>query len=165
VQQRDEPSPEAKARALSSPLRMRILRYCLHEARTNREIAERFDLNPGSSIHHVRTLLDTGFLVPEAPRTGRRGALEQPYRATGGSWRTPVPNIGPILVQILADEIVGVPEEELLTARLGLKINAEHERELRERLLAVLQEFKERGPDDDGRPVSVFVAEHPEVER
>jgi hypothetical protein len=37
---------------------MRILRFCLHEPHTNREIADEFDLNPGTSLHHVRTLLD-----------------------------------------------------------------------------------------------------------
>ncbi|HKS00236.1 MAG TPA: ArsR family transcriptional regulator, partial [Arthrobacter sp.] len=36
----------AKGRALSSPLRLRILRLCLHQSRTNKEIAELLGLNP-----------------------------------------------------------------------------------------------------------------------
>ena len=82
----DDAAQQARSRALSSPLRMRILRFCLHEAHSNREIADEFDLNPGTSLHHVRTLLNAGFLVAEESRAGKRGATEIPYRATGRSW-------------------------------------------------------------------------------
>ena len=152
----------AMARALTSPLRMRILRFCLHESHTNREIAVEFDLNPGTSLHHVRTLLDTGFLEAEAARAGKRGATEIPYRATGRSWRTPVPEIGPVLVRTFLDEIVDVPADSLNVGRLGLKINAESEQELNDRIYEVLNEFLARGPDSDGRPISIMIAIHPE---
>ena len=152
----------AMARALTSPLRMRILRFCLHESHTNREIALEFDLNPGTSLHHVRTLLDTGFLAAETARTGRRGALEIPYIATRRSWDFPAPQIGPILVQTFLEEIQGVRAEDLDVARLGVKLNAESERELHEKLNAVLIEFKERPADADGRPISIMLATHPE---
>lgn len=155
----------AKSRALSSPLRMRMLRFCLHEPHTNREIADEFDLTPGTSLHHVRTLVDTGFLAAQEPRIGRRGATEIPYLATRRSWDTDVPHVGPLLVETLAQELVGVPQDELMIARLGLKLDAEHERELKSRLLDVLLEFKDRPADPDGRPVGVFVAAHPEVRR
>jgi DNA-binding transcriptional ArsR family regulator len=79
---------QARARALSSPLRLRILRLCLHKARTNKEIAGILKVNPATALHHVRTLLATGFLRAEEPRTGNRGAREIPYRATGLSWGT-----------------------------------------------------------------------------
>lgn len=153
------------ARALTSPLRMRILRFCLHEAHTNREIAEEFDLNPGTSLHHVRTLVDTGFLAAEEARTGRRGALEIPYIATRRSWDFPAPQIGPVLVRTFLEEIDGLPAEELAVARLGLKLNATSERELQDRLAEVLVAFKDREPDVDGRPISVMIATHPEQRR
>ena len=156
---------QTAARALSSPLRMRILRFCLHESRTNREIAAEFDLNPGTSLHHVRTLLDTGFLAAEEPRTGKRGATEIPYIATGRSFGFDVPFIGPVLVQAFLEEIQAVPAEDLDVSRLGVKLNAESERELHEKLTAVLVEFKERPADHDGRPISIMVATHPEVRR
>lgn len=156
---------QAMARALSSPLRMRILRLCLHDAQTNREIAEALDLNPGSSLHHVRTLVDTGFLAALEPRSGRRGAREVPYLATKRSWDFPAPQIGPILVQTFLDEIRGVAAEDLQVSRLGVKLNAQSEHELYEKLGAVLQEFKNREPDPDGRPLSVMVAVHPEVRK
>ncbi|HEY0260469.1 MAG TPA: winged helix-turn-helix domain-containing protein [Lacisediminihabitans sp.] len=156
---------QARSRALSSPLRMRILRYCLHDAHSNREIAAEFGLNPGTSLHHVRVLVDTGFLVAEPARRARRGASEIPYRATGRSWRTPVPRIGPVLVEAFLADIEGVAPEDLDIWRLGLKLNAESERELHDRFGELLTEFKERGPDADGRPISIMVAIHPEVRR
>ena len=78
----DDAEQERRARALASPLRMRILRLCLHESRTNKELADELGINPGTLLHHVRTLLDTGFLSAEPPRRGPRGAREVPYLAT-----------------------------------------------------------------------------------
>ncbi len=152
-------------RALASPLRMRILRFCLHEGHSNREIANEFDLNPGTSLHHVRALVDTGFLAAQEPRTGKRGATEIPYRATGLSWRTPMPNQGPILVQTFLDDIQGLDPDDLGVWRLGFKFNAETEQELADRITNLLVEFKDRGPDVDGRPLSIMVALHPEVRK
>ncbi|MCZ4151096.1 ArsR family transcriptional regulator, partial [Escherichia coli] len=77
---------QSRARALSSPLRLRILRLCLHESRTNKEIADILDLNPATSLHHVRTLVSNGYLAAEEPRRGNRGAKEVPYRSTKQSW-------------------------------------------------------------------------------
>ena len=71
---------------MAHPLRLRILRLCLHDAMTNKELAERLGKDPATVLHHVRLLVRTGFLAPEEVRTGARGALEKPYRATGKSW-------------------------------------------------------------------------------
>src|ERR687897_3748105 len=78
-------TPE-EARALANPLRMRILRLCIDQALTNRQLAERLGRDPGTVLHHVRTMVATGFLVPDEVRQGEKGALEKPYRATGKSW-------------------------------------------------------------------------------
>src|SRR3712207_1056574 len=80
------PATASEHKALSHPLRMRILRLCLDEARTNRELAERVHAHPATVLHHVRTLVDHGFLEEQPARVGRRGAREKPYRATGLSW-------------------------------------------------------------------------------
>jgi len=144
---------------------MRILRFCLYEARSNRDIAREFDLNPGTSLHHVRTLVDTGFLAAEEPRTGARGATEIPYLATRKSWSTHVPNISSVLIQTFLQEIEGVDPEDIRIARLGLMLNETSERELRERFDGVLAEFIAREPDADGRPISLMVVSHPEVRK
>ena len=60
VERRD--ATEAEAKTLASSIRIRILRLCLDEALSNREIAEATGLNPATSLHHVRMLADTGFL-------------------------------------------------------------------------------------------------------
>src|SRR5919107_4990649 len=76
----------AEAKALAHPLRIRILRLCLDQALTNKQLAERLGKDPGTVLHHVRTLAAGGFLVAEEVRQGEKGALEKPYRATGKSW-------------------------------------------------------------------------------
>jgi len=52
---------------------MRILRLCLDDALTNKEIAQRLQRDPASVLHHVRTLVDTGFLEALPARRGRAG--------------------------------------------------------------------------------------------
>lgn len=153
---------QARARALASPLRLRILRLCLHESRTNRELADALGLNPGSMLHHVRALTETGFLRAEEPRRGKRGAREVPYRATGMSWRFPVEGRTHLLLDTFLQEIEGIPAEEVTASRLGLKLTPEHREELLERLHAVFQEYIDRGPDPGGAPISLFLAEHPD---
>jgi DNA-binding transcriptional ArsR family regulator len=80
------PATAAEAKALAHPLRMRILRLCLDQALTNKQLAEWLGKDPGTVLHHVRTLVRTGFLVAEEVRQGEKGALEKPYRSTGKSW-------------------------------------------------------------------------------
>src|SRR3954452_12191504 len=80
------PATDAEARALASAVRLRILRLCYSEALTNKELAARLGRNPATVLHHVRTLVDTGFLEALPARRGTRGSREVPYRATGKSW-------------------------------------------------------------------------------
>ncbi|MCB1298097.1 MAG: helix-turn-helix domain-containing protein [Microthrixaceae bacterium] len=157
-----EADAQAIARALSSPLRLRVLRLCAHTARTNKELATLLGVNPGTMLHHVRTLVHTGFLVAEPERHGAQGAREVPYRATGRSWNTHVPNASPVLVETFLQQIEGFDPEQLHISWLGLKINAASKAEFEERLYALINEFKERGPDADGETYSVFTAFHPD---
>ena len=76
-----------EARALAHPLRVRLLRLCLDQPRTNSELASALGQRPATMLYHVRTLLRTGFLAQEPPRPGPRGTTEKPYRATGKSAR------------------------------------------------------------------------------
>lgn len=152
----------ARARALASTVRMRILRICLHEAHTNKEIAAVLGLNPGSTLHHVRTLVDTGFLRAEEPRRGTRGAREVPYRATGLSWSTPVPGISATLINTFLEETRGLAPDEIDIARLGLKLNVADREELLTRIQDLLVEYKNRPADADGEPLSIMIAVHPD---
>lgn len=162
---------DAERRALASVLRLRILRLCLYEPLTNREIAQRLDRNPATVLHHVRTLADQGFLVAGQPRRGRRGSREIPYRATGKSWTLDLvepaaasgsPAGSNTLLRAFLAEVALVPESEVDASRLGLQLSDEHTDELRVRLAALLDEFARRPQDPGGRRWSLFLAVHPE---
>ena len=153
----------ALARALSSPLRLRALRLCRFEARTNAELAGLLDVNPATMLHHVRTLVRTGLLAADPERTGTRGAREVPYRATGLSWTTPVPGISVVLLETMRQQLQGVDPEQVDVVWLGLRLNAEHRAELHERVNALAIEFKDRGPDADGEAYSLVMVTHPDL--
>lgn len=159
------PATDAEARALASGLRLQILRMALDEPLTNREIAERLGRNPATVLHHVRTLVDTGFLVAEPARRGARGAREVPYRATGRSWHLDTPAADRAMVDAFLAEAGQVPVGDLTLHRLGLRLTEAELIELRERLLALLDDFAERPRDPAGRPWSLFVALHPDASR
>lgn len=163
---RDTADVDADARALASTLRLRILRLCLDDALTNREIAERLDRNPATVLHHVRTLVDRGFLAAEPARRGTRGSREVPYRATRKSWRTPGgPGMSRILIDAFLEEVALVDPQDVVTTRLGLRLDAAGLEELATRIGAVLDEFAQRPPTPDGTPYSVFWALHEDVTR
>lgn len=161
----EDAEQERRARALASPLRTRILRLCLHEARTNKELADELGMNPGTLLHHVRTLVDTGFLSVEEPRRGPRGAREIPYLATRRSWNSGNDDISRTLVETFLQEIEGLPPNQLRIVRLGLKLNPASRDELLDRFQALFEEYKDRPADADGEPISLMFAEHPEISR
>src|SRR5690554_21660 len=115
MEKRPAPEPEpsgrerevdADARALASVVRIRILRLCLDQALTNKEIAERLGRDPGTIYHPVRTLAERGFLEPQPERRGPRGSREVPYLATRKSWRTPLgPSGFRVLVETFLEEL------------------------------------------------------------
>src|SRR6266542_1779468 len=75
-----------EARALANPIRLRILRLLRFEQLTNAEIAQRLDMRPATTLHHVRTLVRAGFVEQGAERPGPNGITEKPYRDTAKSW-------------------------------------------------------------------------------
>jgi predicted ArsR family transcriptional regulator len=164
------PATEAEARALASAVRIRILRLCLDRALTNKEIAQRLDAHPATVLHHVRTLVDTGFLAAEPVRRGARGSREVPYRATGKSWGvdthgTGVTGKGAAMIEAFLAEVRLVDLDEARLARLGLRLTEAEFEELNDRLADVLNEYADRPPSPDGRPYSLFVALHEDVTR
>jgi predicted ArsR family transcriptional regulator len=166
VENVDDAEHERRARALTSPLRMRILRLCLHEPRTNKELADELGVNPGTLLHHTRTLVDTGFLAAQEPRKGTRGAREVPYLATRRSWRFGTDALmSSTLVETFLQEIEGLDHGRLHIVRLGVKLNAEHREELLERFQKLFEEYKDLPADADGEPLSLLFVEHPEISR
>ena len=74
----------------------------------HKEIAELLGLNPATSLHHVRTLLNTGFLEAEERARATGGAKEVPYRSTRMSWGK-MPDAAPVLVETFLQEIEAGP--------------------------------------------------------
>jgi DNA-binding MarR family transcriptional regulator len=156
---------DEEAKALASALRLRILRICLGEARTNKEIAGILGRDPASVLHHVRTLVRTGFLEPQEERRGPRGAREIPYLATRKSWRLAAPAMDRSMLDTFLEEVALVPAAELDMARLGLRLSPADWAEFQARLRALLDEFADR-PDDPSAPAwSVFLTLHPDPNR
>lgn len=163
------PATDAERKALASGLRLRILRLCLDEPRTNREIAERLGRNPATTLHHVRTLVDTGFLAAEPVRRGTRGSREIPYRATRLSWTLDsgddVSGPAKAMLEAFLEEFSTAAPEQLRTARLGLRLRPDELEEFHQRLQAIFDEYADRPPSADGDPLSVFLAIHPDAGR
>lgn len=156
------PADDAEARALASGLRLQILRLTLRESLTNQEIAARLGRNPASVLHHVRTLLATGFLVPDDERRGVRGAREVPYRATGKSWYVTTSVAEQAVLEAFLAEVEKAEPGDVQLSRLGLRLNDTNRRHLERRLYRLLREYAERPADADGQDWSLFVALHPE---
>ena len=158
----------AEAKALAHPLRMRILRLCLDQALTNKQLAEWLGKDPGTVLHHVRTLVKTGFLVPDEVRQGDKGALEKPYRATGKSWTLSLEESS-VPPGVDAQAMLDAFQAELAEAgpgaaagfnRLALTLNKASREELESRVLAILDEFVTRPADPDGEPYGLLFAMH-----
>jgi DNA-binding transcriptional ArsR family regulator len=164
------PATPEEAKALANPLRLRIIRLCLDQALTNKQLAEHLGKDPGTLLHHVRYLVRTGFLAAEEVRQGDHGAFEKPYRSTGKSWTLDVADgdaaeWNPVMEQAMLDAFLAEVEEVGPTAmessaRLGLTLNDASLKELRERLHAVAEEFAERPPDPEGKPYGLYFAIH-----
>src|SRR5438552_15395225 len=76
----------AETRALAHPMRLRIIRLLYDRSLTSRGLARELGEHPATVLHHVRTLLRTGFIAADPERPGPRGTVEKPYRSTGRSW-------------------------------------------------------------------------------
>jgi predicted ArsR family transcriptional regulator len=157
------PATIEEARALSNPLRLRILRLCLDRAMTNKELAERLGRDPGTILHHVRVLHETGFLAPEAERRGARGSTERPYRATGKSWTLDVGDdtTGSVaMVDAFREELRELGRKDVRTlARLGVRLRPEAAASVVARLQEIIDELA-ASDDPDGEPYGFLVAAH-----
>ncbi len=157
----------AEFKAMAHPLRLRILRLCLHEALTNKELADQLGQEPATVLHHVRTLCATGFLEPEPVRSGRRGALEKPYRATGKSWilsiADPDDRVAGVVATIdaLRSEIVDAgPDAIRENSRLGLRLDDDEVTELTERINELVQSYAARAPTSGGELYGMYISLH-----
>jgi DNA-binding MarR family transcriptional regulator len=154
---------DEEARVLASTIRLRILRMC-RDPRTNKEIADALGQDPGTTLHHVRRLVDTGFLEAQPARRGTR-SWEVPYLATGKSWRISSPAADRTNIEVFLDEIGRAAPDQVDTSWLGLRLAPDDMDEFRQRLRQLLDDFAER-PSVATEPAwSLFVSLHPDPNR
>ncbi len=162
---------EAEAKAVASAVRLRILRLCLDKALTNKEIAERLGANPATVLHHVRKLVDTGFLAAQEERSGARGAREIPYLATRKSWRLKFgeqywSDMTGAMLQVFQSEVAQLADpSQVNVSRLGLRLDEEQYEEFERRLKGLFNELANLEPGPGAKPYSLFVAIHPDLDR
>ena len=159
------PATDAEARALASGLRLRILRICLDEPRTNKQIAAVLGRDPATTLHHVRRLVATGFLAADAERRGTRNAREVPYRVTGKSWRVSSPAADRSVLDAFLEEVALVAVDDLDTVRFGLRLSPDRRRAFFDRFVELLEQFRDDPPTPDAQPLSLFLAVHPDPNR
>ncbi|MEV0568877.1 helix-turn-helix domain-containing protein [Dactylosporangium sp. NPDC050588] len=153
------PATDAEAKALASGVRLRIIRLCLDRALTNKEIAERLDANPATVLHHVRTLVATGFLVPQEERRGPRGSREVPYLSTRKSWQLSGSGSNEAMLEAFHQELALLQDQagSANFARLGLRLTPQQWQELQDRFEALLDEYA-HNDQTHGQAYSIFLA-------
>lgn len=157
---------EAEASTLASGIRLRIIRLTKTDALTNKELAERLDRDPATTLHHVRKLVETGFLEPQPPRRGKRGAKEVPYLSTGLSWAllcqgSPhLRDIGRAMLEAYLAEITEIDVAELRQRRLVVRLSPDTREEFEQRISDLLDEFQAR-PDEATEDFAIYVATYP----
>ncbi|GLY66300.1 ArsR/SmtB family transcription factor [Amycolatopsis taiwanensis] len=158
---------EAEASALASGIRLRIIRLTKGEALTNKELAERLGRDPATTLHHVRKLVETGFLEPQPPRRGKRGAKEIPYLSTGLSWALLCQgsphhrDIKQAVLEAYLGEISEIDVGELLQRRLVLTLGPDAREEFEQRINSLLDEFAARADEGGADAFAIYVATYP----
>ncbi|MEO6091223.1 MAG: winged helix-turn-helix domain-containing protein [Umezawaea sp.] len=151
-----------EAAALASAVRLRIIRLTYQDALTNKEIAERLDKDPATTLHHVRKLVATGFLEAQPARSGNRGAREIPYLSTGLSWRLDGSDrdesLSEAMLQAFLGEVADVGPAALEQTRLVVKIDPA---ELKSRLHSLMEELAAQPVDRDTPTTAIYLAVYP----
>jgi DNA-binding transcriptional ArsR family regulator len=153
---RGEPTP-AQIKAVSSPLRLRILRLCNDREWTNKELADRLERDPATILHHLRLLVDAGLIEAVGVRQGKSGAYEKPYRSTGLSWRLQFEHAAPdeddagevAMLSAFRQELAeSGPDSIAELTRFHLHLDDDTLRTFSERLVELIEEYRS---DDDER--------------
>ena len=160
-------------KAISHPLRLRILDALAGGPRTNEEIAAALGERSGKLYFHTKRLLDAGMIVLD--HTRQKGPItEKLYRAAGCRFLAPPPEKGghrppfeDALVSALElyrgnwHEMGGLPGQIEGGFHLVLALTPERGREFAARLTALFEDFRASGSDaPDTRPVSLAALMH-----
>ena len=155
---------EAEANALASGIRLRIIRLTFSEPLTNKELAERLGRDPATTLHHVRKLVETGFLAAQPPRRGTRGAKEIPYLSTGLSWQLDSHHsrrVDEAILEAYLAEIAETDFEHVNQTRLVVQVSPDAREEFGRRLDELLEEFRNRPVEPGAERTAIYLATYP----
>lgn len=160
------PATPEQVAAIGSAVRLRILRLCLRRPMTNRELAQRLDMDPATTLYHVRRLVDCDLLEAQQPRRGNRGAREIPYLARGVTWElewsaADRARKNEAMFEAFLAEVTEVGVERLEQTRAVLQLDAAAVADFQSRLHDLVDEFVRRAPAADEPRHAVYVAVYP----
>jgi predicted ArsR family transcriptional regulator len=157
---------EAEANALASGIRLRIIRLTFSRAMTNKELAQRLGRDPATTLHHVRKLVETGFLAAQPARRGTRGAKEIPYLSTGLSWHLDghgSEGLDEAMLEAYLAEISETDLKQVNQTRLVVQISPDAREEFEGRLEELLEEFRKRPLEPGAERTAIYFATYPSV--
>jgi len=152
-------------KALGHPLRLRVLELLGEndEQLTNRELAQRLDVDPGHLHFHVRTLLTAGLIQRVDGGHGR----EKPYRAVANTIRVApelltAPGATSDVHEAILDEVNAGwakfgPQGKFRSAQVTVRIAPERVREIWDMLAARVDELE----DPEEEPLVLTLLSHP----
>ena len=155
----------AQLKALGHPLRLRVLELLGEndEMLTNRELAQRLEVDPGHLHFHVRTLLKAQLIQRVEGGRGR----EKPYRAVANTIRVAPellssPSATSDVHEAILDEVRAGwakfgPQGRFRSAQVTVRIAPDRARELWELVSERVDELED--PDQD--PVVITLVFHP----
>jgi Helix-turn-helix domain len=159
------PATEAESAVLASTVRLRIIRMTRVEPLTNAQIAHLLGRDPATTLHHVRKLVDHGFLEALPVRRGTRGSREIPYRTTDLSWNLDGAGMGPAeaeaMLRAYLDEVSRVGAAGLRQTRLVVRLDPADATAMRDELEAVLERYAVLPAVPDGEAVAVYLSVYP----
>jgi DNA-binding transcriptional ArsR family regulator len=152
-------------KALGHPLRLRVLELLGEndEELTNRELAQRLEIDPGHLHFHVRTLLKAGLIRRSESGHGR----EKPYRAVAHTIRVAPELLSAagatsdvheaILQQVREGWAKFGPQGRFRSAQMTVRMDPEKVRAL----WAMLAEKADELEDDSLEPIVITMVSHP----
>lgn len=156
-------------KAISDPIRLRILNLVRHHPATAKQLADRLDATPGAIGHHIRVLEEAG-LVQVVARRITRGIIAKYYTRTARifTYDIPqeitgeIPNNVRILTQVrdeLAESSATVNEDAYgMTAFPHARLSPERIQAYMNRLEALLNDFLQEPSDPDGQIYSLCLS-------
>ena len=134
-------------RALTQPIRLRILEVVADRTVSVRELAEQLDLARNKLHYHVNVLEEHGLLAVEDGDRGERRYRRTAHRFEAGTGRLPA-SVAAGITGILDDasrtlgaQLVSEREGPTAVGRLQVRLSADRKEDLIARIQSVMEEF------------------------